>query len=113
MTAGGRASALAPPGGWNNLVAEGGPGMRKHSQVSVGDGWNRSVDPESWPRLRLELMDDTLVASGYGTDDAVEIGPDAGSESGGGGDGRMVNETVLKCLDSCDKILFRHSTTIT
>lgn len=113
MTAGGRASALAPPGGWNNLVAEGGPGMRKHSQVSVGDGWNRSVDPESWPRLRLELMDDTLVASGYGTDDAVEMGPDAGSESGGGGDGRMVNETVLKCLDSCDKILFRHSTTIT
>lgn len=42
------------------------------------------------------------------------------SEEGGGGAGgsqpnnnHTVNQTVLKCLDSCDKILFRHSTTIT
>lgn len=42
-----------------------------------------------------------------------EVG--GGRETGGSqpSNNHTVNQTVLKCLDSCDKILFRHSTTIT
>lgn len=43
---------------------------------------------------------------------------DSGSAGGGGGGGGAPTsgvdcETVMRCLDSCDKILLRHSTTIT
>lgn len=116
---GGGGSGPGSAGGAANFLAGGGgPGTRKHhhSRLIVGDGWNnRAAEADFWPRLHLELLDETLVASGYGTDDAIEMGADGGGADAGGdgSDGRLVNETVLKCLDSCDKILFRHSTTIT
>lgn len=84
-------------------------GARRLSRLMFG--CNRSEDLDFLRQLSVELLDETLVASGYGADDMAEVGRDGGKEAGS--DGCLVNETVLKCLDSCDKILFRHSTTIT
>ena len=63
------------------------------------DGSAQTATSGGWGAFQFAAA---AAAAGVGTMQAVA--------SPGDGD---VNQTVLRCLDSCDKILFRHSTTIT
>ena len=97
-------------------------GPTRLTSENDADEWNQMLTGGSrWPRFYLDGTESLPPSEdGHVTpsqddvqqrhDDDVMTTP---TTDGSRPSPPSVNQTVMKCLDSCDKILFRHSTTIT
>lgn len=72
-----------------------------------------SGGPTGRSEVRLAGDSDDADAGGSDTTDADSADGDPPQQPQEPPQQQTVNQTVMRCLDSCDKILFRHSTTIT
>ena len=99
-------NGISKPSGRYN-VRSNPPSCKSVSTNRQKEHEHKPLDPKILPKTNAPYLMPTSATDATSDSDSIS---DIPSEDGP--KKQTVNQTVIRCLDSCDKILYRHSTTI-